>query len=160
MQSPGEDMCYMVCDLLECLPSTDVLSHRTVKGLWMGCGHCQHGGHQQCMRRYYRQSPSCLWTQCEHRAHVVRIVNAPFRLDEERKAEESTSLRPTGSALSQVGTSYDSSGLVDRSRTSGELDREKKADTEEGVEKGWNACPAGCGCRCRRIEREREVDPG
>lgn len=28
-----------------------------VKGLWMGCGKCRHGGHQACMRTFYRTSP-------------------------------------------------------------------------------------------------------
>lgn len=27
-----------------------------VRGLWMGCGKCRHGGHQACMRAFYCSS--------------------------------------------------------------------------------------------------------
>lgn len=27
-----------------------------VRGLWMACGKCRHGGHQSCMRAFYRGS--------------------------------------------------------------------------------------------------------
>ena len=29
--------------------------HSGVRGLWMGCGRCKHGGHQKCMRLYFRE---------------------------------------------------------------------------------------------------------
>lgn len=32
--------------------------------MWMGCGRCGHGGHQKCIRLYYREFSASNFTSC------------------------------------------------------------------------------------------------
>ncbi|WWC65935.1 uncharacterized protein I303_108557 [Kwoniella dejecticola CBS 10117] len=95
---------------------------KVVKGLWLGCRKCGHGGHGTCMRVYHNQAP----LQPLAQANLHRDVDA------------NTSLTRTYTGMHTTTT--DHSGAAE--------DMSVSHTHEEG---GWSVCPSGCGCKCRRV---------
>jgi hypothetical protein len=54
MHNHGKRFWY--CKKCRLPAKTCVICQEGVKGLFMACSKCQHGGHQACMRSFYRES--------------------------------------------------------------------------------------------------------
>ncbi|KAK8849751.1 hypothetical protein IAR55_005086 [Kwoniella newhampshirensis] len=116
---------------------TCAVCRKRVKGLWMGCRKCDHGGHQNCMRLYHSQAPLV--------PHASPSGIAP----------------PVSTATYPSNASGYVSGFVSGFGTATSLTTTEQSDSHsrdaagaaEGVHLGggWGVCPTGCGCRCRRV---------
>lgn len=116
---------------------TCVVCHQAVKGLWMGCGKCKHGGHQKCLRLYYSSAELRLAT-------VEPVSGAAMTPKPSRTHRQSPPITP-------IGTSNESSGF-DKGRTSSDTVKDPVIPEERnGLRKGWNVCAKGCGCKCRIV---------
>ncbi|OXG16009.1 vacuolar protein [Cryptococcus neoformans Tu259-1] len=110
---------------------------KTIKGLWMGCRQCGHGGHQACMRLYHSQAPlipiPLANASASHASHIPHTL-----------------LNTSSSAYNQsAGSNFTTlSSTVEGTNT----DLVEKVDGGEGAaESRFTLCPTGCGCQCRRI---------
>lgn len=134
-----------------------------VKGLWMGCGKCRHGGHQACMRTFYRTCPYPTPTYSVVGGETDRReVEKPLTIPAGDMADHGLSTTPSHEARDHLplygyGSSHDSStGLADRARGSSETARSGDEKREAGL--GWTSCPRGCGCKCRVVPIHRESE--
>ena len=117
---------------------TCVVCHAAVKGLWMGCGKCKHGGHQKCLRLYY--SSTQLRVAPSEPSATGAMTPKPNR-SHHRLSPEST----------PVGTSSESSGF-ERARPSSDTVKDSIIPEErDTLRRGWNVCAKGCGCKCRVV---------
>ncbi|OWZ62705.1 hypothetical protein AYX14_06867 [Cryptococcus neoformans] len=109
---------------------------KTIKGLWMGCRQCGHGGHQACMRLYHSQAPLIPIPLAN--ASASRASHIPHTL-----------LNTSSSAYNQsAGSNFTTlSSTVEGTNT----DSVEKVDGGEAAESRFTLCPTGCGCQCRRI---------
>ena len=126
-----------------------------VKGLFMACAKCRHGGHQACMRTFYRMS-----LLLEHGIRLM-AVDAPLNLPPVDSAGHPLSHVPSNDRdylqLYGYGTSHESStNIMGGDRNSGETAR------SDGIRRhtvlGWTGCPKGCGCKCRIVPIDRELE--
>ena len=118
---------------------TCVVCHQAVKGLWMGCGKCKHGGHQKCLRLYYSSTELRI-------APLESVASGAMTPKPSRAHRQSPPITP-------MGTSNESSGF-DRGRPSSDTVRDSVIPEEReaaGLRKGWNVCARGCGCKCRIV---------
>ncbi|BEI90469.1 uncharacterized protein CcaverHIS019_0305390 [Cutaneotrichosporon cavernicola] len=87
-----------------------------VKGLWMSCNTCRHGGHQRCMRSYYTKSVTVTVVP------APEASRAPSPSPGGQVGRRSSNQQQTGVSSSSYGsnvsglaaTSYESSGLSSR----------------------------------------------
>lgn len=110
---------------------------------------------QQCMRLYYRSSFFLPTTNKVLKADIkseeasthtqtAKTPTPPPPPNQPTKPPTTPGRPPSSGSL--TGTSHESSGFIDRSRSSGE--DEGGADV---AGKRWNICPSGCGCFCRSV---------
>ncbi|OCF34320.1 hypothetical protein I316_03834 [Kwoniella heveanensis BCC8398] len=104
---------------------------RNVKGLWMGCRRCGHGGHQPCIRLYHSQAPLLPLRHARAQAYDQSSMNPLTRTH-------------TGNHTF-LSTAY----------TDTEIDTNTTTKGSDGhndlVQEGFTVCPTGCGCKCRRV---------
>ena len=141
----------------------DATSHKTVKGIYLGCRKCQHGGHQVSLSPLPVWTSSKLTDRINSNACECTIVSPlPSQTehqetdaDETPKVDAQSVPRRSSLPLSNVG-----SDSFDKPRTSGEIfiTMGSSSGSGGGVKvsdgghmKVYNACASGCGCRCRVI---------
>ena len=56
LQAASKDLRHLVSFVMHHLMSKLTRSHKAVRGLWMSCGKCKHGGHQSCLRAYFGET--------------------------------------------------------------------------------------------------------
>jgi hypothetical protein len=107
------------------------------------------------MRNFYRES-----LMLKHEKTLM-AVDAPLNLPPVDSAGHILSNEPSNDRdylpLYGYGTSHESStNIMGGDRTSGETAR------SDGVRRqtvlGWTGCPKGCGCKCRIVPIERELE--
>ncbi|GMK56594.1 hypothetical protein CspeluHIS016_0304340 [Cutaneotrichosporon spelunceum] len=117
-----------------------------VKGLWMSCNTCRHGGHQRCMRLYYTESGKLTVMPAPE---VSRAASPSPGTQVGRRSSNQQTGVPSSSYGSNVSgltaTSYESSSLSTRAKQvelvtpSGAGDGE----TDGGTVQITSKCPAG-----------------
>ncbi|WVF68409.1 hypothetical protein IAT40_003174 [Kwoniella sp. CBS 6097] len=104
---------------------------RVVKGLFMGCRRCGHGGHQPCMRLYHSQAPLLPLQHAQAQTYDQSLTTLLTR--------------------THTGTHT----TLSAANTDTEIGTATKGSEGEGlndlVQEGWTVCPTGCGCKCRRV---------
>lgn len=108
------------------------ICRKIIKGLWMGCRQCGHGGHQACMRLYHSQAPLIPVPS----TNVSNPSHTPHAL-----------LNTSSSTYNQsAGSNFTTLSTTDGANA----DPVEKVDGVE-ADGRFALCPTGCGCRCRRI---------
>ncbi|EJD41071.1 hypothetical protein AURDEDRAFT_186730 [Auricularia subglabra TFB-10046 SS5] len=121
-----------------------------VQGLMILCPVCTHGGHQDCMRKYYPQQPMRAMPQPDLPAHPGQHVHAHLHRDASpHQVSLLTAAAPSraGSMLSTTSTSASATSTYYTADSS-----EKERDREEPRERTrplmGHPCAAGCGHFC------------
>lgn len=123
LPSIGVGMCYMVRLILSLLCYTrltaSISSLLPVRGMWMHCSICSHGGHYECYRKFYSS-----------------LSRFDFPLSSDPSL--TTRLNPTRHHSGYTGTLYDSQCIPPS-----ELGEGSSNSRALGL-----PCAAGCGHRC------------
>ncbi|WVQ84512.1 hypothetical protein IAT38_006666 [Cryptococcus sp. DSM 104549] len=124
---------------------------RGVRGLWMGCRRCNHGGHQKCMRLYHATAPLIPYNFSDPHSHP-QPHGGQLR---PRSPSQGTNAANSAINASSVYASAISGYTLSTTEASGGTEYTGGGDAGEGAFKGgWGVCPTGCGCRCRRVGGE------
>ncbi|WVN90903.1 uncharacterized protein L203_106148 [Cryptococcus depauperatus CBS 7841] len=119
------------------------ICRKYVKGLWMGCRQCNHGGHQICMRYFYRTAPLFPLSTPALKHHGESYNRHPSHAPLGPSSSFNTSVISGFTTLSSTEVSH--------------VSTDKNGDEKE--EEGYIMCPMGCGCRCKRLARVKVPAP-
>ncbi|WVQ74341.1 hypothetical protein IAR50_003940 [Cryptococcus sp. DSM 104548] len=148
---------------------------KAVKGMWMGCRKCSHGGHHACMRLYHSQATLVPFS---------KLPATPSNYNQNQGAQAShISFSSSGAAASSAQLTNPSASGYTSGLTSGFIASAvssynqsgtdfSSTDVDGGTEPddegepvlgdvesngGFALCPVGCGCRCRKVGPLRPV---
>ncbi|ODN73379.1 hypothetical protein L202_07913 [Cryptococcus amylolentus CBS 6039] len=140
---------------------------KVVKGMWMGCRKCSHGGHHACMRLYHSQATLVPFgkSPTDHTNHHQHQQGVQASHISFSSAGASSGAQSINASTAGLTSGYDASAVsgythsgtdVSSTDVDGDGMTEPNDESEPGLgdlesNGGFALCPAGCGCQCRKV---------